>query len=131
MSVMHRFLGPRSKQDRSLPFTYMARVREVEDAPDLSVHYYADTICGLTEYLAEYGIEPERVELFGMYLDRAMHIEKEICLGIDRHWLRRPALCTALETYYHATLEQQYVGHRAEDPCSYADRDRTPTGPYG
>jgi hypothetical protein len=131
MSVMHRLVGPRSKYDRSLPYTYLAKVVEVDGVPDLAVHYYADTICGLTEYLAEYGIAPEQVELFGMYLDRAIRIDKEICLDTDRKWLRRPELCGALEKYYRANMEQQYVGHRELVPCSYTDRDRRASGPYG
>ena len=51
MSIIEKIIGPRSKYDKSLPYTYMARVPVIEGDEELFSHYFADTICGLIEYL--------------------------------------------------------------------------------
>ncbi len=53
MGIIRKFLGPKSKYNKSLPYTYMAKVPIIEGDDELFSHYFADTICGLVEYLAK------------------------------------------------------------------------------
>ena len=58
MELTRKFVGAESKYDKSLPYTYEARVPIIE-GEDLYNYYFADTICGLFEYLEENGVSPE------------------------------------------------------------------------
>jgi len=132
MGAIRTFLGPKSKYDKTLPYTYMARVDALsgQGREPLYQHYFADTICGLIEHLAESNIAPEEVELFGMYLDKEIPLEIEYCTTPDGKWLKRPAICKSREEHYEKTLENRYKGHVADGECSFDDRDRTGDGPY-
>ena len=57
----------------------------------------SDTICRLIEYLNKNEIVPEQVEIYGIYLNKEIPLEKRYCLSDDGKWLRRPALCKSLE----------------------------------
>ena len=57
--IKRKILGPRSKYDDTLPYTYMARVPAIEGDDELFSYYFADTICGLIEYLYENDIKQE------------------------------------------------------------------------
>ena len=61
MNIIKKIIGPRSKYDRSLPYTYMARVPVIEGDDELFSHYFADTICGLVEYLDKNDIKPDEL----------------------------------------------------------------------
>ena len=78
MSLRTKFLGPKSKYDKSLPYTYTAKVQIIEEDPELVSTYFADTICGLVEYLDKQKISPEEAELFGIY--RKDEIKLRYCL---------------------------------------------------
>ncbi|MFQ5584477.1 MAG: hypothetical protein ACE5GL_08600 [Calditrichia bacterium] len=130
MGVIRKILGPRSKYDRSLPYTYMARVPLLEGEKELYSHYFSDTICGLVEYLDKNNIEPDEVELFGVYLKKEIPLEKEYCLSAEGRWLRRPEICRSLEEHYKQTLEHRYKGHVEKEICDFDDRDRSGDGPY-
>jgi len=68
LSVIRKVLGPLSKYDKSLPYTYMAKVPVIEGDEEMFSYYFADTICGLIEYLDQKNIAPAEVELYGLYL---------------------------------------------------------------
>ena len=73
MGKTRKILGPLSKYDKSLPYTYTAEVQAIEGDDELVSHYFADTICGLVEYLDKNDIKPEDVKLFGLYLSRNVY----------------------------------------------------------
>jgi len=77
MGIVRKILGPKSKYDKSIPYTYFAKAPIVEGDESLVNYYFSDTICGLIEYLDESNINPEEVELFGCYLKKEIPIDKE------------------------------------------------------
>jgi hypothetical protein len=108
----------------------MAKIMEIEGDEEVSSHYFADTICGLIDYLVENEIKPEQVELFGVYLKKEIPLEKKYCTTPAGKWLHRPDICKSLEEHYKKTLEDRYKGHIEKDACSFEDRDRHGSGPY-
>ncbi|RMG32910.1 MAG: hypothetical protein D6732_12740 [Methanobacteriota archaeon] len=86
------------------------------------VYFYADTLCGLLDYLREKGIEPQEVELFEVYRGTEREIEKDYCVDETNHWLTRPEICHSLEGHFK--------GHSNEFTCAFRDRERQGCGPY-
>ena len=66
MSMISRFIGPESKYDNSLPYTYEARVPVIEGDDDYN-SYISDTICGLIQYLQDKNINPDEATLYEIY----------------------------------------------------------------
>jgi hypothetical protein len=130
MNVISGLFVPGSKYDESIPYTYMAKEFLIQDDDELINHYFADTICGLLDYLGENGIKPEDVEIWGIYRNKELMLNKKLCVGDNGAWLNRPEICHSLEEYYNKTLEEQYKGHDELTDCSYIDRERQGTGPY-
>lgn len=128
MGVLRKILGPQSKYDKTIPYTYFAKVTVFEDDDESAHYYFSDTICGLVEYLDEHNIKPDEVELFGCYLKKEIPIDKKYCLSEDGKWLKRPDICSSLEAHYQKTMEEQYKGHTALGSCSFEDRERTVIG---
>jgi len=130
MNILRNVLGPVSKYDKTLPYTYMAKVREIEDVDDVFSYYFADTICGLIEYLSENKIDPTEVFLYGMYLKEEYELDIRYCTTEDGQWLKRPDICKSLEEHYKQSLEFCYKGHKQVGTCSFDDREREGSGPY-
>jgi hypothetical protein len=130
MSFIKKIVGPKSKYDKTLPYTYMARVAVIAGDDEICSHYFSDTICGLIEYLDDQSIMPEEVELFGLYLKKEIRLDKKYCVGKDGKWLLRPHICKSLETQYKQSLEEEYKGHVEKEACSYEDRERRASGPH-
>jgi hypothetical protein len=130
MGIIRKFIGPKSKYDKTIPYTYTAKVQIIEGDEDLVHHYFADTICGLIEYLDENNISPKVVKLFGCYLKQEIPLDLKYCISEDGKWLKRPAICHSLEAHYRDTLEEQYKGHVELGECSYGDREREGSGPF-
>jgi len=128
MGIVRKILGPKSKYDESIPYTYFAKIPIVAGDEDLVNYYFSDTICGLIEYLDENNISPEEVQLFGCYLKKEILIDKKYCLSEDGKWLKRPNICNSLETHFKQTMETQYKGHVALGDCSFDDRERKVVG---
>jgi hypothetical protein len=124
MGLFSKILGPKSKYDPSLPYTYEARVRIFEDA-DEDVEefktYLSDTICGLIAHLERNGIGPEEAELFEIYREGETPIPSSLLTNADGQWLKKQELCRA--------FEHHYPGHIREDSCSFEDRERGCLGP--
>jgi len=130
MNLIKKIMGPRSKYDKSIPYTYMAREPVLDEADELYNHYFSDTVCGLIEYLDENRIEPETIKLFGLYRKREIELDIKYCIDDKGNWLKRPKICNSLETHYKNSLEFQYKGHAEKTPCMYEDRERDGNGPY-
>ena len=132
MNIIRKFLGPKSKYDKSLPYTYEARIDVLKWKGDEPMYTYqlSDTICGLIEYLNTNSINPEEIVIFGIYLKKEIPLNKKYCLSEDGKWLKRPAICKSLEDHYKKTLEEQYKGHIANGECAFDDRDRQGSSVY-
>ena len=117
---VEKFLGPKSKYDESIPYTYEARVSVVEWNEAYN-SYYSDTICGLIDFLREKNISPDQVELYEIYQDHESTVETRLCLDNHDLWLSRPKLCKS--------LREHYKGHIDNGHCSFQDRSRVAYGP--
>lgn len=124
MGIVRKVLGPLSKYDKSLPYTYIAKVTVLEGDDELANYYFADTICGLVEHLDKNNIEPDEVELFECYLKKEIPLDNDPLLTEDGKWLNRPELCRKLVGHYQKTNDDRYKGHEAHSDCSFDDRDR-------
>ncbi|TXT21010.1 MAG: hypothetical protein FD134_2795 [Gallionellaceae bacterium] len=120
MSVLGKVIGPKSKYDRSLPYTYEARIRIFEGGEEYS-SYFADTICGLVEHLHKNKIGPGDVQIVEIYQDKETLVDAKLFTTPDCQWLFKPELCRSFEEYYK--------GHIREDSCSFDDRDCKGVGP--
>src|SRR3990167_7144833 len=104
MSILEKILGPKSKYDRSLPYTYEARIRIFEDGSEHK-SYISDTICGLIEHLDRHHIAPEETEIFEIYLERETPIDARLFTDADRRWLFKPEICRAFERHYPGHIQ--------------------------
>lgn len=121
MGLAQKALGPKSKYDRRLPYTYEAKVA-VAGVAGMTQSFVADTLCGLLERLADEGVEPGEVQLREIRPEAEVPILVEHCLSADGGWLRRPEACQMFEALY--------AGHERHGRCCYRDRDRTADGPF-
>lgn len=122
MGLIEKVLGPKSKYDKSLPYTYEARVPLFEGSEEYN-SYLADTICGLVEYLHENGIKPGEVQIVEVYQEQEFPVDAMRFATSDQQWLFRPDLCRAFEDHYK--------GHIQDGTCSFKDRDGEGSGPCG
>jgi hypothetical protein len=130
MGISEKLLGPKSKYDETIPYTYMARVYTIEGENDIYSDSFSDTICGLIEYLDEHNIDPANAELFGIYKKKNLPLDIQYCIDKDSAWLKRPNICRSIEKHYKESLEEQYKGHIKKGECDYEDRDRKANGVY-
>ena len=86
MSFLETMLGPKSKYDKSLPYTYEARIRIFEESEEYK-SYFSDTVCGLVEYLHRNSIPPDGIEIFGVYQEHESPIDARFFNTSDRQWL--------------------------------------------
>lgn len=121
MSLLSRILGPESKYDDRLPYTYQATVA-VAGVPGMTQSWIDDTLCGLLEKLAEEDVAPSDATLREVRPEGEVPILVEHCVGADGKWLRRPEACR--------TFEEHYAGHEKTGRCCYRDRSRTADGPF-
>ena len=75
MKLFRKLLGPKSKYDKNLPYAYEARIDVLywKGADLMYTYELSDTICGLIEYLDTNNINPEEVEVFGIYKKKGFH----------------------------------------------------------
>ncbi len=122
MGIIKKIFGARSKYDKTLPYSYMAKHFIVNGNEDICNYYYSDTICSLLEYLTEHNIAPSETELFGLYTKHEIKLDKNICSENDK-WILKPFLCKILEEHYDKTKDELYKGHVAGGDCSFEDRN--------
>lgn len=120
MGILRKLIGPKSKYDKSIPYTYEARARIIEGVDEYN-YYLSDTICGLIEYLEKKGIQPDDVAIYEIYQDDEKVIQKELFTTGKGGWLYKPEICRS--------FEEHYKGHIYNGKCSFADRERKGIGP--
>lgn len=121
MSILRRVLGPSSKYDHRLPYTYEARV-VVSGVAGMTENYVCDTLCGLLERLADEKVQPGEVTILEVRPEGEFPVLIEHCLAGDGSWLRRPEACRSFEAHY--------AGHEKSGRCCYRDRSREADGPF-
>jgi hypothetical protein len=121
MSILRDVLGPKSKYDHRLPYTYEARVT-VTGVTGMTEGYVSDTLCALLERLADEKAEPAEVTILEVRPEGEFPVLLEHCLGTDGAWLRRPEACRSFEAHY--------AGHEKTGRCCYRDRSRETDGPF-
>lgn len=124
-------IKPRSKKDKSLPYTYEAWVDILAGLGRDPVydHYLSDTLCGLVEVLEQEGIQSVHARLFGQFRGQQTELDTKLCTDEAGNWLQRPHLCHVLEEHYEHTHEECYKGHVEKGHCQFEDRDRQGVGP--
>ena len=120
MSILARVLGPKSKYDSSLPYTYEARVPVFAEGNEYK-SYFSDTICGLVEALEASSIRPGEATLLEIYREKELPIDASLFATPAGEWLFKPDICRA--------FEEHYKGHIHDDNCSFRDRDRGADSP--
>jgi hypothetical protein len=120
MSLLKKILGPKSKYDKSIPYTYEARVRIIEGGDEFN-SYFSDTICGLVEYLHQKGIRPEDAQIIEVYQERELPLGEKLLTTPDRQWLFKPDICRSFAGHYS--------GHIRENSCTFDDRECKGSGP--
>jgi len=113
MGIIRKMIGPKSKYDESIPYTYEARVPIVEVDNEFN-YYIADTICGLIGELIKNSIQPEETEIYEIFREQEKRIDKNLYTR-DGNWITKPELCE--------TFKEHYQGHIWETGCSFEDRD--------
>jgi hypothetical protein len=112
--MFEKIFGPKSKYDKSIPYTYEARIRIVEGSDEYN-SCFSDTICGLVKYLHKNGIGPEEVQIIEVYQDRELPIDVNLFTTPDHQWLFKPEICRS--------FEEHYKGHIQGNTCSFKDRN--------
>ena len=90
MGLMCSIVRPESRYKKDISCTYEAREIVVGDEYK---SYFADTIYALVEYLAEYKVEPDEVELYEIFKHEEKKLNKEYCVSEEGRWLNRKELC--------------------------------------
>ena len=107
MESRRHHVRPRSKKDKSLPYTYEAHVDILEGKGTEPVfdHFFSDTLCGLVECLEDREIQPAHVKLYGLFRGEETLLDNDLCTDDEGRWLKRPTLCHVLEEHYDHTHE--------------------------
>ena len=132
MNIASKLFGPKSKYDKSLPYTYMAKIDVINGQSEEPVYdyYLADTICGLIEYLDEHDVHSDEIIVAGIFQTEEHELNKKVFTDKNGMWLKRPLLCRSIEGYYKKTKDEFYKGHVDEGECCFEDRERQGSGPF-
>jgi len=114
MSVVSKLIGPQSKYDKSIPYTYEARVPIIEGEKAYN-SCIGDTICGLISDLDKHGITPGEVTIYEIFEEEEKVIDHHLYVSKNGRWLTKPELCQS--------FKEHYKGHIFEGGCSFEDRD--------
>ncbi len=113
MSLLREIIGPKSKYEKDIPYTYEARIKIVDDEYN---SFLADTICALVEHLTKNKIKPDEVEFYEIFKDEEKKLETKYCISENGEWLSRKQLCVS--------FTEHYPGHIHENSCTFDDRER-------
>lgn len=127
MTILGKFLGPKSTYDDSIPYLYEARV-PVAELDDVSHSYFGDTICTLVGLLKENGIAPGETRIYEIFQGEETEIEARHCCSPTGEWLGKPELCAALDEHYKGHIQMGENG--AFKGCDFDDREKRGEGPY-
>ncbi len=126
MNIKNKILGPQSKYDSDIPFSYEARIDSLDGLGDDETgfgYFYSDTLCAMIQYLRDEEISPLDVKIYAVYENKELPIDVNPMITEKGDWICRPHLCSALEKQYRTTLQPEYKGHHKQGDCSFDDRD--------
>jgi len=132
MTIASKLFGPKSKYDKTLPYTYMAKIDVLNGQSEEPVYdyYFADTICGLIEYLDDHDVHSDEIVIAGIFQTDEHELDKAVFTAQDGDWLKRPFLCQSIEAHYKKTNDEFYKGHVDDGECAFEDRERQGSGPF-
>jgi len=116
MALLNKIIGPESKYEKQIPYTYEGRVEIIEGEAEY-YSYIADTICGLVAKLEEKGLSPDKVSIYEIFQEQEKSLNINLCLSESRQWLSREQLCQS--------FTEHYQGHIDAEGCTFSDRDGT------
>jgi hypothetical protein len=114
MSIVSKLIGPQSKYDKSIPYTYEARVPVIEGEEAYN-SYMADTICGLINCLDKNKIAHDEVTIYEIFEEEEKFIDHNLYVSKEGRWLTKSELCQS--------FKEHYKGHISDSGCSFEDRD--------
>lgn len=114
MGIIRKIMGPQSKYDKTIPYTYEARVPIIDGDEEFN-SYIADTICGLISCLDKHDITPDEVTIYEIFENEEKIIDHQLYVSKEGCWLAKPELCES--------FKEHYEGHIYEGGCSFEDRD--------
>jgi len=120
MGILDNVLGPQSKYDKMLPYTYEARMPIIEGDAEYN-SYLSDTICGLVKYLTENSIDSQEVEIYEIFADKEKLIPKQLYTLETGAWMSQKGMCQSFKDHYE--------GYIYEDGCVFEDRNCKGVGP--
>jgi len=120
MTLIRKLIGPKSKYDENIPYTYEARVNIIEDKNEYN-SYIADKICALVMHLEENNIKPTEVEIYEIFKKQEKLLNIEYCLSDKGEWRTRKELCESFKNHY--------ASHIHDTGCDFDDRDNIVAGP--
>jgi hypothetical protein len=119
VTIAKIILGPSSKYDDDIPYTYEARYRIIDGLEDYNA-YFSDTVCGLIRFLIQKGHNPNNIELYEIYRDREISINPSLYARDGNNWLVGIELCRS--------FRKIYPDHIGSDSCKFNDRSRLGLG---
>lgn len=120
MGLIREFIGPKSKYEKDIPYTYEARINIMEGEEEYK-SYLADTICALVGHLDKNNIKPDEVKIYEVFQEKEKELGIEFCTSKEGNWLTRSELCES--------FKKHYPGHIDESGCTFEDREHDITGP--
>lgn len=120
MGIIREFIGPKSKYEMDIPYTYEARIKIIEGEEEYKT-YLADTICALVGHPEKNGVDPEEVRIYEIFNREEKALEIKYCISAKGKWLSRSELCESFKSHY--------PGHINETGCTFEDRRREVSGP--
>ncbi|MDH5190594.1 MAG: hypothetical protein OEW89_05030 [Gammaproteobacteria bacterium] len=120
MGIIRELIGPKSKYEKDIPFTYEARINIIDGEEDCK-SYLADTICALVEYLDKNNIQPDEVKIYEIFQQEEKELETGFCISKEGNWLSRSELCQSFKEHYPGRID--------DNGCVFEDREHDVSGP--
>ena len=116
MNLIKKIIGPKSKYDKGLPYTYEAKVACWDGADEYN-SYFSDTICGVISYLEKKNIRPVDARVFEIYGNQETEMDVASYSYSEQDWFKHNDVCQSF-------CKNRYPGHVSLTDCSFSDRDR-------
>ncbi len=119
MNFLMKIFG--SKYNKTVPYTYQAVVKVVEDDDSIQIVYFADRICSLTNFLKKQQISPDTVTIYETYDGKETMVPEELYMNKEGKWLPKKDLCHP--------MTGRYGEPKDEHNCQFRDRTNRIAGP--
>lgn len=120
MGIIREVIGPKSKYEKTIPYTYEAKIEIIEGGGEYK-SYLADKICVLVEFMEKNNIDPKEVVINEIFNEEEKELEVKYCVSSEGKWLNRSGLCKSFKNHYPSHID--------ETGCTFEDRDWKVSGP--